>query len=89
MDYDRDRVLEDLAALRRDLQALHLGSSSEQARILLRLDELEKDVKYLAEHSEASYVSVTRYAPVERLMFGLVALVMIGFVTAVIALVLR
>jgi hypothetical protein len=36
-----------------------------------------------------TYVTITRYAPVEKLVFGFVGLVLIGVVTALVSLVVR
>jgi hypothetical protein len=54
-----------------------------------RMDERLKAVQQSVNRIETTFVMLSRYLPVERLVFGLVALVLSATFVAIIALVLR
>ena len=54
-----------------------------------RMDERLKAVQQAVNRIETTFVMLSRYLPVERLVFGLVALVLSATFVAIIALVLR
>ena len=88
MDDHRDdvtRLLADLAALRDELRQQGLMS----AVLDQRLRTLEHDVERLANHADTHYVPLARYAPVEKVLYGLIGLILVSFVGALAALVMR
>ena len=54
-----------------------------------RMDERLKAVQQSVNRIETTFVMLSRYLPVERLVFGLVALVLSATFVAIIAMVLR
>jgi len=54
-----------------------------------RMDERLKAVQQAVNRIETTFVMLSRYLPVERLVFGLVALVLSATFVSIIALVLR
>lgn len=79
------RLHDDLAALRDEL--LRQGMLS--AVLDQRLKAVEADVARIAAHGDTHYVPIARYAPVERVLYGMVGLILASFVAALIALVVR
>ena len=59
-----------------------LGVSS--ARLDQRIQALEKDVEQLANVGDARYVSLNRYTPVERVVYGVVGLMMTALIVALV-----
>ena len=82
---DVTRLHADLAALRDELRQQGLMS----AVLDQRLRTLEHDVERLADHADRHYVSLARYQPVEKVLYGLVGLILVSFVGALVALVMR
>ena len=54
-----------------------------------RIDERVKNLHAIVLRLEKEFVTLTRYLPVERLVFGLVALVLAATFVAMLALVIR
>ena len=79
-----DRLANDLASLRVELQVLGVSN----ARLDQRIQALEKDVEQLASVGDARYVSLNRYTPVERVVYGVVGLMMTALIVALITQVL-
>jgi hypothetical protein len=75
-----DRLANDLASLRVELQMLGVSS----ARLDQRIQALEKDVEQLANVGDARYVSLNRYTPVERVVYGVVGLMMTALIVALV-----
>ena len=80
-----DRLLGDVDQLRKELQ--HQGIFN--ARLDQRLQAVERDIEQIASVSDSRYVPLIRYVPVERVVFGVVGLILMSTITAVLALVLR
>ena len=59
----------------------------EQAVLQTRLAHVEKEI-YDLQHKDDKYVSTERFSPVERLVYGLVGLVLLLVGTAIITLVI-
>lgn len=72
-----DRLRADLDALRHELHILGLDSE----RVKSKLDNIERDVSRL--------VPLSRYELVEKVVYGTVALILMSFMGAVVALVVR
>lgn len=79
-----DRLANDLASLRVELQMLGVSS----ARLDQRIQALEKDVEQIAASGDARYVSISRYTPVERVVYGVVGIIGTALIVALITLVL-
>ena len=72
-----ERLRADVADLRHEMHLLGLDSE----RVKSKLDNIERDVSRL--------VPIDRYLLVERVVYGVVGLVLVSFMGAVIALVVR
>ena len=82
-EYERlQRDLDDLATELRRLGIRH-------AVIEEKLSAVKEDVDQLSDNVERKYVPVSRYMPVERVFFGVVAAVGLAVIGAIMALVLR
>ena len=79
-----DRLANDLASLRVELQQLGLSS----ARFDQRIQALEKDIDEIRSLGETRYVSINRYTPVERVVYGVVGIIGTALIVALITLVL-
>ena len=75
-----DRLGNDLASLRAELQLLGVSN----ARLDQRIQALEKDVEQMAAIGDARYVSISRYTPVERVVYGVVGLMMTALIVAIV-----
>ena len=80
-----DRLLGDVEQLRKELQQQGILN----ARLDQRLQAVERDIEQIASVGDARYVPLIRYVPVERVVFGVVGLILMSTITAVLALVLR
>jgi 5-bromo-4-chloroindolyl phosphate hydrolysis protein len=83
------RILEhDVQLLKSELERVKSsGNETEIALLRARLHEVEKDIEDLRKVWEASasiYVTLARYGPVEKIVFGLVGSALIALVGAVI-----
>jgi hypothetical protein len=85
VDDDLSRLHDDLNALRDELRKQGVMS----AVLEQRLNAVEADVERLIVHGDTHYVSVARYMPVERVLYGMVGLILVSFVGALLALVMR
>lgn len=56
--------------------------------IKLSLKDQNDTIKNLEEDIESKYVSITRYSPVEKIVYGMVGLILVTFATALISLVI-
>jgi hypothetical protein len=82
---DVSRLHADLSALRDELRQQGLLT----AVLDQRLKALEIDVDKLGDHADTHYVSLARYMPVEKVLFGMVGLILVTFVGAIAALIWR
>jgi len=80
---DVSRLHADLTALRDELRKQGLMT----AVLDQRLKALESDVEKLGDHTDSHYVSLARYMPVEKVLFGMVGLILLTFVGALAALI--
>jgi hypothetical protein len=80
-----DRLASDLASLRHELQMLGVSN----ARLDQRIMALEKDVETLALTGDSRYVHISRYTPVERVVYGVVGVIGTALLVALITLVLN
>ena len=64
------------------------GYSGAEVEILLKLERLETEVKNFRE-SAAKYVRIEEFLPIQRLVYGMVGLILTGFLVAIIALVVK
>jgi len=74
-----DQLRRDLADLRRELHTLGLDSATTRAK----LDAIERDLDQL----QPRFVTVERFALVEKIVYSAVGLILLSFLSAVIALV--
>jgi uncharacterized protein YlxW (UPF0749 family) len=79
-----DRLANDLASLRVELQMLGVSS----ARLDQRIQALEKDVEQLSITGDTRYVAISRYTPVERVVYGVVGIIGTALIVALITLVI-
>ena len=90
-----DLVDDDLSNLRRDLAALReelVKQGTMTAVLEQRLKTLEDDLNKAIARGEqvaTQYVPVMRYAPVEKILYGMVGLILVSFMGALIALVVK
>jgi hypothetical protein len=82
---DLSRLYSDLVALREELRKQGVMS----AVLEQRLKDVEKDVDQIMAHGDTHYVSLSRYQPVEKVLYGMVGLILISFVGALWALIVR
>lgn len=81
----------ELARLRGDVRALRDALNERGIRdavIEEKLARLTQDLTTLQTHTATTYVPIARYTPVERLVFGLVALVLMAVIGAMVGAVL-
>ena len=64
------------------------GYSGAEVEILLKLERLEIEVKTLRD-SENKYIRREEFEPIQKLVYGLVSIILIGFIGAVFALVVK
>jgi len=79
-----DRLADDLAGLRAELQALGVSN----ARLDQRIQALEQDVQQMSAMGDTRYVSISRYTPVERVVYGVVGIIGTALIVALITLIL-
>jgi len=79
---------EALHALERQLDRLEDKVAQNQQIHVSDFEAVHVELNALKEASE-KHITMDRYRPVERLVFGAVALILIGVVTSLIALVVR
>lgn len=79
-----DRMANDLASLRVELQEAKVHN----ARVEQRIQALERDVEQLAASADSRYVGISRYLPVERVVYGVVGIIGTALVVALITLLL-
>lgn len=77
-----------LRDLERRVDALLAKVELADQAIRADVEAIKKDVETLRREAE-SFVPLIRYMPVERIVFGLVGLVLVAVTTAVISLVVR
>jgi len=82
---DLTRLHADISSLRGELQQQGLLT----AVLEQRLKAIEKDVNDLNLHSEGHFVSLARYLPVEKAVFGVIGLILVSFIGAILALVVQ
>jgi thiosulfate reductase cytochrome b subunit len=82
-DVSVERLVRDVEALREEIHRQGVSS----AVLAEKLAAVERDViEVRARHND--FVSLTRFNPVERVVYGLIALVLIAFVGALTGLVM-
>jgi hypothetical protein len=57
-------------------------------RLTGQMDRVEKDVSSIKHSLETAYVTVDQFEPVRKVVYGLVTIVLLGFVGALVSLVL-
>jgi hypothetical protein len=72
--------------LRDELVALRGEVDLSDVKVAARLDRMEKDINRI-ENLLSGFVPFIRYINVERIVFGMVALILVSVVTALMALV--
>lgn len=82
---DVSRLHADIAALRSQLISQGLLT----AVLDQRLKDVEKDVERLVVHGDSHYVTLARYMPLEKVLYGMIGLVLLSFVGALLALIWR
>lgn len=80
---DVSRLHADLTALREELRAQGMLT----AVLDQRLKALEIDVEKLVDHGDSHYVSLARYMPLEKVLYGMIFLILSSFVGAIVALI--
>jgi hypothetical protein len=80
-----ERLRADMADLRHELHLMGLDT----ATMRNKLDNIERDVEKIITHADTHYVSLNRYMPVEKVLYGMVGLILVSFVGALLALVVR
>jgi tetrahydromethanopterin S-methyltransferase subunit B len=66
-----------------------LGSEAWMARLDEKITQLEIKVDHINEKLDGRYVTVDRFKPVEKLAYGAAAVILLGFLGAIIALVVK
>jgi tetrahydromethanopterin S-methyltransferase subunit B len=66
-----------------------LGSEAWMARLDEKITQLEIKVDHINEKLDGRYVTVDRFRPVEKLAYGAAAVILLGFLGAIIALVVK
>lgn len=98
-DYDLHTIIKilerDVASLKEDVDALRNSVPTNKAGhdlqvVVLkgRVEQLEKDIKELNTVQLSTFVTMARYIWTERLVMGFAALILTGFVTGLVALVI-
>lgn len=80
-----ERLRSDIADLRVEIRVLGLDTTT----IKVKLDNIEKDVDALNNKTLTKFVTLERYATVEKVVYGTVALILMSFLGAIITLVVR
>lgn len=78
----------DLADLKSEMQREMQRLGFRSALIEQKIETISEDIRELTLRGD-DYVSVTRYTPVERVVFGMVGLALVSLFGALIALVLQ
>ena len=82
----------DLERLEKDVEALKAAWQAqgiESAIIKSRLDAVYEDVQMMMASADARYVTLARYSPVEKVVYGGVGAALLALLGAVLALVIR
>ena len=80
-----ERLRTDVAELRRELHLLGMDSATMRAK----LDNIERDVDLITGNAIPRLVPFDRYQVVEKVVFGVVGLILVSFVGALLTLVVR
>ena len=80
-----DRLERDLIALREAVDRMGVHSAVVDEKLLA----IQQDIHDLRQTQTNHFVSIARYSPVERIVYGVVGLLLTGLVGAVLALILR
>jgi len=85
MDDPVERLKVDLEALRRELYVLGITSATMKEK----LDAIEKDIVIISSSALPKLVTMERFTPVEKVVYGMVGLVLMSFLGAILTLVVN
>lgn len=80
-----ERLRSDIRDLRRELHVLGLDNATMRSK----LDAIEKDLTLLSNSTLPRYVTMERYSLVEKVVYGMVGLILVSFMGAILALVVN
>lgn len=80
-----DQLKSDLEALRRELYMLGVTSATMKEK----LDAIEKDIVIISSSALPKLVTMERFTPVEKVVYGMVGLILMSFLGAILALVVN
>ena len=90
------KILErEVQSLKTEIDRLYSKSSNQKdfdlqvALLQNKVSEIEKDLEELREAQISNFVPFNRYAPVEKIVFGMVGLILVSFIGALVGLVIR
>lgn len=80
-----DQLKADVEALRRELYVIGVHNATMKEK----LDAIEKDIIIISSSAIPKLVTMERFTPVEKVVYGMVGLVLMSFLGAIIALVVN
>lgn len=80
-----ERLRRDITDLRIELHSLGVDNIT----MKIKLDNIEKDLSLLSSNIIPRFVTIERYSLVEKVVYGTVGLILMSFLGAIIALVVR
>lgn len=83
-----ERLRNDVSELRREIDKRGYELGTKDALLEQRVSAIEEDIRQIIASGETRYVTLARYQPVERISYGLVALIVVAVVGAILGLVL-
>lgn len=83
MDDPVERLKIDVDALRRELYSLGITSATMKEK----LDAIEKDIVVISSSALPKLVTMERFTPVEKVVYGMVGLILMSFLGAILTLV--
>lgn len=66
-----------------------LDKATNNDLVVYKIDELQKTVKDMNDNMVATYVTYKEFDPIKKVVYGLVALILMGVVGGILALVIR
>lgn len=85
MDDPVERLKVDIDALRKELYSLGITSATMKEK----LDAIEKDITIISSSALPKLVTMERFTPVEKVVYGMVTLILVSFIGAILTLVVN
>lgn len=85
MDDPIERLKIDIESLRREMYVLGIVSATMKEK----LDAIEKDIVVISSSSLPKLVTMERFSPVEKVVYGMVGLILMSFLGAILTLVVN